>query len=333
MNSTLFSVRLLRLAVVLLFAGVVSPSCSARTGMEAPELIRLDEALAGFDSLAPEQAAALTDSLMPALSAMAAVGITEGVSPKDISAYVNSRAFAFFEPAVKERFTQGDSLGGVIAAERSAFAKHLPAVHFPAIYGIVSPYNQSIVTTDSVMLVALNHYLGRNYEAYSYFEPYLRRMKEPRLMPYHIAEALVMRDYPMQGDSATTALAYMLHDGAVMEAMLRIVPESTAADAGGWSAEEYKWLQSNEAAIWKELLDKGMLKSTDRLDIARLINPAPATMSLSGNAPGRAGRYIGHRLVSEYLRKHPEASLADLLSPGWYTDSDVARLIPSLMHR
>lgn len=303
---------------------VLTTSCSGHASTpDADTFIRADSLVAAFASGDSATRAEVRARMTPAINALAATGITGGTKDSDIVKYAEGRAFTFFAPAVRERFTAGDSLAAVLESEKAAFARELPSLRWPKVYGIISPYNQSVVTTDSVALIALNHYLGRDYEAYSVFEPYVRRRKEARLMPYHLAEALVARHSPMEADSTTTLLAHMLHDGAVAEALMRTVPSAQLSDAGGWTPEELAWLQANEAGMWKELSSLDLLDSTSPLDISRMLTPGPATMALSLQAPGAAGRYLGWRLVHNYLATHPEASLEEVLRPEFYLRAKV----------
>ncbi|MCM1336386.1 MAG: hypothetical protein NC187_05030 [Candidatus Amulumruptor caecigallinarius] len=260
----------------------------------------------------------VADSLRPAIEAMAAVGILNGDTSRDISNYVEGRAYGFFEPAVEERLQCGDSLSAVLDSVRAHLAELLPDVKWPRVYGIVSPYRQAIVNTDTVSLVALNHYLGPDYEAYSGFDPYTRRQKNARLLPYHFTEALLMRDYPQPLDSLNArpadALDVMVHDGAVAAAMMRVIPQAELTDVGGWTPAELAWLREHEAELMAELRDSGRLHSTDPLLKARLVEPGPATMAFRLHAPGRAGRYLGLRMVERYLESHPDASIGSLLA-------------------
>ena len=52
--------------------------------------------------------------------------------------------------------------------------------------------------------------------------------------------------------------------------------------------------------------------------VERLLYPAPFTNVLSGETPGRAGRYIGYKIVRSYVDGHRDTKLSDLLSPAFY---------------
>lgn len=303
-------------------------SCSGDSKAAEPGIVRADVMLEGFTAMPAARQLAVADSLRPAIDAMAAVGIINGTTARDLSDYTESRAFSFFSQAVRDRLHSADSLSAVLDTVRARASRLLPELRWPQVYGIISPYRQAIVNTDSVSLIALNHYLGPGYEAYAGFDPYTRRQKSPRLLPYQFTEALLMRDYPQPVDSLGSrpadALAVMAHDGAVAEAMLRLIPEASLADVGGWTQEELSWLREHEADLMAELRDSGQLRSTDPLLKARLVEPGPASMAFKLHAPGRAGRYLGLRMVERYLAAHPSVTLAALLAdPSMITEGEL----------
>lgn len=78
------------------------------------------------------------------------------------------------------------------------FGERLPEVKLPQIYSVVSPFNQSVFTVDTLMFLGLNHYLGAGFEPYAHFPDFIARRKvKERILP-DVAEALVRRDYPLQ---------------------------------------------------------------------------------------------------------------------------------------
>lgn len=181
---------------------------------------------------------------------------------------------------------------------------------------------ESVGFVDSVMLIALNHYLGAEHEAYDDFPLYMRLVKEPHLLPYDLAEALIASDYPYRNEGGT-ALQRMLYEGALVKAKIATVDGGNLQDALAYRPEQMQFLRDEEANLWRTLVAQNYLFDTNIATIDKLVLPAPNTPLLDRRSPGRAGRYIGYRIVEKYASKHPEASLAFLLSPEFYTDPDV----------
>ena len=298
--------RSLLIAVITLLAVMAQAN-------ERP-LVRLDRILSSAESL---DSSSLSDSIRPAIEAMARIGIIESDTQQAVRDYVNGRAFTFFEPEITARL-DSLNLSDTISSTIHTLEALLPDMQTPGhIYGIITPYSQAVMNVDSVMLIGLNHYLGHDYEAYRYFEPYIRRQKDARLMPYHVAESLIQQSYPMRADSTASALIHILRDGAVTATLMEAVPDASLSCAGSWTDDELSWLRTHEAELWDDMTDRKMLESTDSRLIANLLAPSPATIMFGNHAPGRTGRYIGYRLIQAYLDHHPDTPMSSLLSPDF----------------
>ncbi len=241
------------------------------------------------------------------------------------SLWANSLPVSVFTPVV-------DSIYGPEGAPLDKYlgytlaAGKLEGLEFPSrryaavVYGRRFPMGFA----DSTMFIALNHYLWPDYEGYQGFPVYERVLKEPGQIPYDIAEALTgtERPYRQPADGAT-ALSRMLYGGALVYARYALVENSSEAAAAGYSDAQWQWLLEHEGELWRELLARKLLFDTDPQTSQKLVDPTPATTLLSIYSPGRAGRFLGYRMVCRYLESHPEATLSSLLSPEFYNNPDV----------
>ena len=81
-----------------------------------------------------------------------------------------------------------------------------------------------------------------------------------------------------------------------------------------------KMQEENEQKAWDVIISKKLLYSTAPSDVEQMLSPAPATTIINANAPGRAGRYFGYKIVKAYLDKNPKTTLQQLFSPEFYAD-------------
>jgi len=206
---------------------------------------------------------------------------------------------------------------GSLGRMSGKFSEQLPDVELPRIYAVVSPFNQSVFTADSVMFLGLNHYMGTDYEPYAYFPDYIRRRKvAARILP-DVAEALVRRDYPYApGEEYPTVLSRLLYEGAVTEAVMRLTGLDERQTLA-YDEDEWAWLEENEAEMWHALAGRKLLFSTDGLAASMLTGLSPVTTILHHESPGYAGRFVGHRIVGSYL-KYNDVPLSFLLSRDFY---------------
>ena len=177
---------------------------------------------------------------------------------------------------------------------------------------------QSIIFCDSCMLIAQNHYLGSNHPAYGSLDTYRRQSKSLKAMPYDIAEAMVATRYPFTQTDDTKLINRLIYEGVITEAKMRMVENASLADALGYTREQMDVLIGKESEIWDKMVGSKMLFDTSATQADRFISPAPFTSPLSADLPGRAGRYIGYKLVRAYLDANPEMKLSDMLSPDFY---------------
>lgn len=225
-------------------------------------------------------------------------------------------------PSVTSHYVAVDSAFADMATEEARIGRVLgrlsnllPSVAVSEVFGIVSPFNQSVFTVDSTLYIGLNHYLGVSYPPYGYFPDYVRRRKVRDRLPVDVAEALVRGNYPYE--SEPRLLPRMLYEGAVAEAVIRIA-ECDEPTALGYTSAEDGWLRSNEDDIWKTVVERRMLFSSDPSLVRSIVYPGPVTTAIHPDAPGGVGRFVGHRIVRSYLESHPDTPLSFLLSPSFY---------------
>lgn len=185
--------------------------------------------------------------------------------------------------------------------------------------GVVSPYSQSVVThPDGYVFIALNHYLGPESAAYAGFPEYMRRQKVIERMPVDAIMAIIASENEPQFGADATLLNHLLYRGALLNRTLRALPAKTPeATVLGMSKQDYDWCVANEAIIWKTLIERKLLYSSDPEAIDRLTRPAPASPLIATNAPGQAALFCALKLVQAYER---ETGADALPEPEFYND-------------
>lgn len=303
---------------------------SAACSKEAPEqyapadVAPLHAIMPGYAELDSASRAEIADSLKPELTAFFKA-VAEGYTLSDtlIQAWSHSRQVNTFTPPADSVFPSiepiRESLGYTLGAAGTR-GLQLPARRYAT---VVYGRNEAILFVDSVMLIALNHFLGPEYEGYSRWPVYRRLEKDPAKLPYYMAEALIANEYPYtaEGEDATL-LSHLLYQGALTYAKMQVVKNADRALALDYSDEDLAWIDANSAKLWSELASSNLIYDTSETLAARFVMPSPSVRDLPTVYPGRIGRYVGLRLVEEYVRKHPEATLAELLSPSFYTSPE-----------
>lgn len=299
-------------------------SCGDNNRRHAPadaprvKITRFDRDIAAYPQLDSTKRAQFRDRYAGVL--MMTVG-PDTITDKAVATYARGRGVTMFVPDIKERFTTQDSIENVLTDVCYHLSGKLPEMTWKEIYGGVSTYNQSILMTDTIMLVGLNHYLGEDYPAYAYFEPYQRVVKTERHLPYDITEAMIIGRYPYVENESSSLLNRMLYDGAITYILMTSLPGADLSEAMGYTREQTEWMMKNEGNVWRRIIEQGYLYSTDGSMASRLCRPAPASPAIHPDAPGAACRFIGYRIVDAYMQSHPDFEVAKLLSPEFYNST------------
>lgn len=235
--------------------------------------------------------------------------------------WADSRTVRLYTPAVDSVYptiTPLENTLGLILANAQDYSLDIPDRHYAA---VVWNSKKSIILTDSVVFIALNHFLGADFVGYrSAFYEYEIKDKTPEQLPYAIAEALVGSRYPYEITENSTALSRMMYEGAMVYIKLHLVPDATLASTLGYTTKELEWLDIHYKQMWEAVIGKDIIYSTSPEMADRLVGPAPNTSVISSDYPGRAGRYLGYRLIFNYMKNNAKTPLARLLSPSFYND-------------
>lgn len=305
---------ILKSAIILL----VMASCNKADNYPPIKIKRLDKSLYNYTDLdSPEKQ--IVDSIMS--DGINAITFMLNFGHPDDSAfikYVRSDAVKMFSPDVFEKFPHLNELENTLGGVKINFEKEIPNIRFCDTYSVILPYKQSIYIADSVMLIALNHYLGHEHKAYDGFDDYLKQSKESKYIPYDIVESLLSSQLYFQSNGESTILSKMLYNGAIIYAKMQIVPNASLQDALAYSEAQLDWLDKNEKQAWETLISKELLYSTSYLDNERLISPSPSSSIIHPEAPGRIGRYFGYRIIEKYINNYPSTTIEQLFNPEFY---------------
>ncbi len=119
-------------------------------------------------------------------------------------------------------------------------------------------------------------------------------------------------------NKATNLLGNMIHQGKLMYFVDALLPEMEDSLKIGYTSNQLEWCKKNEAQMWLTLVENKMLYSSKRMDIIRYINDAPYTNGFPIESPGRTGIWIGWQIVRQYMNKHPEITLPQLMQNSDY---------------
>jgi len=194
------------------------------------------------------------------------------------------------------------------------FRYHFPEVPVPVVITYISGFNQSMVTTDTILGIALDKYLGGKSPFYGMLglPRYLRMRMYPEHIPADAAKAWLVTQFPLNDSVANTLLAHVIYEGKLIYCTRQLLPVEADTLIFGLSSQQIQWCKEHEAPMWEYLLDKKLLFSSDFQVIKRFVDEAPFTKDFGQRSPGRAVIWIGYRIVEKYV-KNSGTTLAELM--------------------
>lgn len=318
-----FSPGILALSAV---CGLAMISCRGNAERMSPtadvSLAPLHEIVYDISGADSASARLLADSCIrnyPAeTSALMAVVGYDSLSAEALMEFASTPAVKIFSPPTDSLAPDTRSVGDMLSYAVNAAAAEGLDLGNHSYATVVWGKLRSVIFCDSVVLIALNHYLGENYPGYKAMESYLRKTKTPASLPYDLAESLVATAMPYRPTDNSATINRLIYEGVMTEAKMRFVENANPALALGYTDEEYSALLANEKWIWDKMVSSGMLFDHDPSVVSKLISPAPSSTLISQSCPGRAGRFVGYKIVRAYLDGYPDAKLSDMLSPEFY---------------
>ncbi|RLD48486.1 MAG: hypothetical protein DRI94_12465 [Bacteroidetes bacterium] len=196
---------------------------------------------------------------------------------------------------------------------------YYPDKKIPLIYTTVTGFNQSIIITDSLLIIGLDKYMGTNYDYYSRLQiPYYMRknMNRENIVPDCI-RAVAIADFPFY-DSLNNVISNMVYEGKIQYFINSLLPDYPDSLKFRYTNNQLKWLDNSEKSIWEFMVDKELLFSTKYMDIKRFTQDGPFTPAFSNDSPPRAGSWLGYRIVCNYMKNNPKIKLQDLMKENDY---------------
>jgi len=182
-----------------------------------------------------------------------------------------------------------------------------------SIITFISGFNQSFVTLPGMLGIGIDNYLGSD-------TPYYKQLRLPqyiidRMSPEYLAADAIRAWIKSELESRPlpeSLLDQMIYDGIVMYSAEQILPKKEQLNIMQYSDEQRDWCQSNEKVMWKFLIEKEYIYSTDALLIRRLTGEAPFSRDLGNDSSPRAASWIGYQIVKKMMSRG-KASLHDLV--------------------
>ncbi len=196
---------------------------------------------------------------------------------------------------------------------------YFPAKSVPTIVTLLSAFSYPIVCDSFNLGIGLDMYLGKDYRYYNTLEPplpnYLRVQMEKENVVVDAMKGWALSDYQIDEASARV-IDMMISEGRVVTFLEYVLPDETDWRRLGFTQAQFEWCEKNEKEIWTFFVDNKLLFSADPNILSKYTNDGPTTSAFPKESPGNIGKYIGWKIVTAYLTKHPKTELQQLMEMG-----------------
>jgi gliding motility-associated lipoprotein GldB len=175
-------------------------------------------------------------------------------------------------------------------------------------------YDNRVIYADSLLLISLDVYLGKEHSFYSDYPKYIKENNTSDHIIVDAANEII--ETQITPEKNRSFISKMIFEGKKMYVLDRYLPEVSAKEKLGYSKEKMKWAFENEEQIWMYFIEKKILFSSESTLSKRFIDVAPFSKfytSADNDSPGRIGLFMGWQIVSAFMLNN-DVSLQELLN-------------------
>lgn len=221
---------------------------------------------------------------------------------------------------VRKIFPYEESLADRISAPLKRLQILFPGIQLPRFtahvngYPIQGDWNQvdQVASYPGVISFGLHYFMGQDWPMYpAGIYGYQRRRLTPDLMDVAlvntIAEEFVS---PVSPTAQVTLLDYVVRAGIKQVFLHQLLPYTPDSVLLSYTASQMDWATIYESANYK-LLKPSLFETGQKFE-RDYISDKAFTSELAQESAPRLGEFIGWKMVSAYVEKHPEVSLEEL---------------------
>jgi hypothetical protein len=293
----------------------------------ALQVKRFDQKMAQIDTNNTAAAVAAIEQEMPDFSSIyfeKIIGVKDpndstGKYRNDVRKFLTDPTMRFMLDTIGKVYPNLDAEKSEIEQGLRFFKHYFPNKPVPTtLYTMPSAYNfAAVFPTENAVAVGLDMFLGKDYPVYESLAEsgqYPRFISRTFRRDYLVDRIFELLISDIAGEpSGNRLLDYMLHNGKKLYVLDCLLPKTPDSIKLNYTTAQMAGIYSNEAFTWGRILKQDLMYSTSFKDFQKLVMPAPNAPIIAEEAPGAIGNFIGWQIVKQYMKRHPETTLEDLL--------------------
>ena len=215
---------------------------------------------------------------------------------------------------VQKKYSNFEKVNSDLEALFQHIKYYFPNTKTPKVVTLISEmdYQNKAIYTDSLVLISLDLYLGKNHKFYEFPEYLKQNFEQNQIMP-DIVSSFSITKIPYGNNR--NLLSQMVYAGKQLYLKDVLLPETSDAEKMGYTQEQITWCQENESYMWRYFMQEQLLYSTDSKLSTRFINTAPFSkfyLEIDNESPGRVGAWVGWQIVRSFMNNN-DVNLQQLL--------------------
>jgi gliding motility-associated lipoprotein GldB len=208
---------------------------------------------------------------------------------------------------------------------------YFPEYKTPRVITLINEVDKEAksIYVDTLAIVALDCYLGKEHRYYQDFPEYERiGFEENQILPDLVNSFSFNKVAPPTNRSF---LALMIYKGKQLYLKDKLLPDYSDAAKIAYTDSQIQWCKENEYQMWSYFIENNILFEANMKNEFRFINNAPFSkfyLGLDKESPGRVGQWLGWQIVRSYMENN-DTSLKEMLALDAKTIFDKSKYKPA----
>ncbi len=190
---------------------------------------------------------------------------------------------------------------------------YYPGFQAPKVKFMVTGFaGNDLYVSDSLIIIGLDYFAGPSAR----FRPDVYDYQLARYQKDHIVPSVIFfmaAKYDKINSADHTLLSDMIGFGKDFMFTKKMLPKTPESLILGFSEDNLQRIHNSQTDIWAYFIAGKLLYEKTELIKQKYVGDRPFTAEIGNKVPGGIGRWIGWRIVSKYMKEHPEVTLQELM--------------------
>lgn len=236
---------------------------------------------------------------------------------KQLRDYLNDPQMIENYNTSQKNFSDISKLGKQLSSALTYFKYYFPEKKIPKVFTYICgmDFEHPVLYADSLLLIALDMYLGKDYRLY-------QTLGLPLYVRKTMSEEYIVRDcmkemaeyYCYYDMKDANCLDNMVMEGKKQYFIDIMMPMVDDTIKFKYTKKQLDWCIENESKMWAYFIDNKLLYNKDNNTFRKFFAEGPFTTTFSKGSPARTGSWIGWRIVSEYMKQDKKIDMTKLIN-------------------